>query len=71
MALPPKYVPSIPYHGLADAWPMLQPQQLKALADSIDKYGQKQPIVLVKDMVLDGRNRLAACDQLGIKPKVE
>ena len=39
------------------------------LLDSIREEGQVQPIVMDGDMLLDGRNRMAVCETLGIEPK--
>lgn len=50
-------------HPLADSYPMLSDEELKALADDIDTHGQAEPVVMSSDCVLlDGRNRLAAIE---------
>jgi len=41
-----------------------------ALVDDIRKHGQLVPIVIRGDEVIDGRKRLAACQELGIEPRV-
>lgn len=58
-------------HKLADTYPMLSEAELQKLADSIRDDGQKDPIVLTSDgVLLDGRNRLAACKLASVKPRM-
>jgi ParB-like chromosome segregation protein Spo0J len=48
---------------------MLAEDELAELAADITQRGLLQPIVLDPDgRVLDGRNRLAACERAGVKP---
>ena len=59
-------------HPLAARWPMLTDDELAALADSITSDGQQDSITLTPDGVLvDGRNRLAACELAGVDPRFE
>jgi ParB-like chromosome segregation protein Spo0J len=51
-------------------FPMLGEDAIKALADDIAANGQKEPILVYGDQVIDGRNRLAACERVGVKPVV-
>ncbi|WP_421912757.1 MT-A70 family methyltransferase [Mesorhizobium sp.] len=55
-------------HPLAELFPMLPEQEMRELADDIVTYGQREPIVLLDGMVLDGRNRLAACRFADVEP---
>jgi hypothetical protein len=56
-------------HPLADWYPMLLPEELAALADDIKANGQLHPILITPGGVLvDGRNRLAACRIAGVEP---
>jgi ParB-like chromosome segregation protein Spo0J len=56
-------------HPLADLFPMMEPDDLAALADDIKANGLQQPIVVDDAGVLiDGRNRLAACKRAGVEP---
>ncbi|MFJ4123408.1 ParB/RepB/Spo0J family partition protein [[Kitasatospora] papulosa] len=56
-------------HPVADMFPMLTPDELLDLAESIKAEGQHKDIVLDDDgTILDGRNRLAACQIAGIQP---
>ncbi|MFJ4676862.1 ParB/RepB/Spo0J family partition protein [Kitasatospora sp. NPDC088783] len=48
---------------------MLDDEELQALAESITEHGLQHPIVLdANGRLLDGRNRLAACELAGVKP---
>lgn len=56
-------------HPAAAAFPLLEGDDLKALADDIAANGQRHPILLDDTgRLLDGRNRLAACDLAGVDP---
>ncbi|MCY0943620.1 ParB N-terminal domain-containing protein [Streptomyces antarcticus] len=49
---------------------MLTESELHDLAESIKAEGQHKPIILDRDgVLLDGRNRLAACKLAGIEPR--
>lgn len=59
-------------HEYADAFPMASEEELEELAASIAAVGLIHPIVLTpKGEVLDGRNRLAACEKAGVEPTFE
>lgn len=59
-------------HPVADLFPMLADDELKELAEDIKQRGLLQPIVLDEEgRVLDGRNRLAACEMAGVEPRFE
>ncbi|MFC4693513.1 ParB/RepB/Spo0J family partition protein [Geodermatophilus arenarius] len=56
-------------HPYAEQFPMLTDDELADLAESIRANGLRQPIVVTPDgLVLDGRNRWAACQRAGVKP---
>jgi len=55
-------------HPLAELFPMLPEQEIAELADDIVTYGQRMPIVIFENQVLDGRNRLAACLFAQVEP---
>jgi ParB-like chromosome segregation protein Spo0J len=56
-------------HPFADVFPMLDDAELQKLAEDIQQNGQLQPILVTKDgLILDGRNRWAACERVGITP---
>src|SRR4249919_2560311 len=57
-------------HPVAALFRMLTADELKALAADIQERVQLQPIVLDSEgRVLDGRNRLAACELAGVEPQ--
>lgn len=56
-------------HPLADIFPMMGDDELAELADDIKENGLLHPIVVDADGVLiDGRNRLRACEIAGVEP---
>lgn len=55
-------------HPVAALFPMLDEVALRALADDIEKNGLVEPIVVHDGVILDGRNRLAACDLIDLEP---
>jgi ParB-like chromosome segregation protein Spo0J len=59
-------------HPLAAVFPMMTDDELADLADDIKEHGLIHPIVLDADGTLvDGRNRLRACEIAGIEPTFE
>lgn len=57
-------------HPAADIVPLLEGEAYEALKTDIRQNGQQLPIALWMGEVLDGRNRLRACRDLGISPLV-
>lgn len=56
-------------HPYADAWPMFGTDDLADLAEDIAANGLLDPIVVDGDgLILDGRNRYAACEKAGVDP---
>lgn len=59
-------------HPYADEFPMASAEELDELATSIATVGLIHPVVLTpQGLVLDGRNRLAACEKAGVEPTFE
>ena len=56
------------FHPAANAFPMMDSARFAELLDDIRQHGLLQPITLQDGMVLDGRNRYKACQELGIEP---
>jgi ParB-like chromosome segregation protein Spo0J len=61
---------TLEFHPLADVFPLMEGAEFKALVADIKANNQRDPIVLFKGQILDGRNRYRACLELGIKPEV-
>jgi hypothetical protein len=56
-------------HPLAEAFPMMTDDELADLAADIKENGQIHPIIVDEDGTLvDGRNRLRACEIAGVEP---
>ncbi|MCV3209625.1 MT-A70 family methyltransferase [Mesorhizobium sp. YC-39] len=55
-------------HPLAELFPMLPEAEIALLADDICTNGLNHPIVLYEGKILDGRNRLAACEFGQLEP---
>jgi hypothetical protein len=66
-------------HPDADLFPMLPDDELQALADDIKANGLVNPIILMDgehngravEFIVDGRNRLKACELAGVEPRFE
>jgi N6-adenosine-specific RNA methylase IME4 len=56
------------HHPAADAFPMMDDKRYQELVVDIGAHGQREPITLCDGMILDGRNRYKACQELGITP---
>lgn len=59
---------TLPYHPLANLFPLLQGRDYESLCANIAANGQLHPIVLCDGKILDGRNRYRACIDLKIEP---
>lgn len=59
----------IKIHPAAAMFPMIEGEAYRAFVEDINKHGQQQPIALLPDgSIIDGRNRLRACEELGVEP---
>lgn len=62
-------------HPAADLFPMMEAEELRALADDIKAHGLHNPVTLYtldgKRQILDGRNRARACEMVGVSPAFE
>lgn len=57
-------------HELAGMHPKMSEEDYTRLKLSIESIGQKEPVLLYKGKLIDGRNRLRACKELGLDIKV-
>jgi ParB-like chromosome segregation protein Spo0J len=55
-------------HPYADLFPMMTSLELEALTADIKENGLHHPVVLYHGEILDGRNRLLACERAGVEP---
>lgn len=60
-AVPDKKANEYKSHPAAEIFPMMTTAELRNLAADIKRHGQQEVIELYEGMVIDGRNRLAAC----------
>lgn len=58
-------------HKASSLFPMLEGDEFSALKADIEKNGQQLPAYLLDGKVIDGRNRIKACAELGVEPWVE
>jgi hypothetical protein len=62
-------------HPDAAIFPMMSADELADLAADIKENGQRFPIIIGphegREVIIDGRNRYAACDIAGVEPKFE
>lgn len=73
-----EWMDGVPAHPVATLFPMLPESELQELADDIKANGQHEPIVIAyldemmmdEPVVIDGRNRFAACQLAGVEPKI-
>lgn len=55
------------FHPFANVFPLIDGSDFDELVDDIQRHGLRQPIVLYGGQVLDGRNRLRACEAAGVR----
>jgi ParB-like chromosome segregation protein Spo0J len=61
----------LPFHPLAATFPLIPwgSVEVKGMVDSIKQHGLRERIVILDGKVIDGRNRLKACEEAGVMPK--
>lgn len=60
---------SIQFHPAANIFPLLEGEELSALAENIKERGLQKPIELLDGKIIDGRNRKTACLMAGVEPE--
>lgn len=59
-------------HPIAALFPMMPEDDLAALVDDIKENGLRQPLMIdASGQLLDGRNRMKACELAGVEPRFE
>lgn len=58
-------------HPSANSFPMMTDDEYKGLRADIAENGQREEIAIWRGLLVDGRNRLKACDELGKTPIVK
>jgi ParB-like chromosome segregation protein Spo0J len=58
-------------HPAAELFPMMDQQSFERLKADINENGQEKCITFFNGQLLDGRNRMKACEELGIEPMIE
>lgn len=56
-------------HEVANIFPTMSPDEFRGLKADIAANGQREPVWTHQGKVIDGRNRLRACVELGITPE--
>ena len=56
------------FHPIAAIFPLLEGDELNALAADIKANGLREPCWLYEGKILDGRNRKTACRMAGVEP---
>lgn len=55
-------------HPAAEIFPLMTADEFSGLVTDIEEHGLREAIVLCNGKVLDGRNRLTACELIGVEP---
>lgn len=56
-------------HEIAKLFPLMSEEEIAELAEDIRANGLREPIVLYKNQILDGRNRYRACLKAEVEPQ--
>lgn len=59
------------FHEVADIFPMMSEIEFSGLVEDIRKNGQREPIWVHQEKIVDGRNRYNACREIGVIPLVK
>src|SRR3990167_518144 len=60
------------FHPCCEMFPRMEAKEFSEFVADIKARGQRDPVIVDQDgLVVDGRNRVLACEALGIEPKVK
>jgi hypothetical protein len=59
----------IPVHPATDLFPLIEGDEYVKFCSDIQQNGLTAPIVIHNGQLVDGRNRLRACEDVGVKPR--
>jgi hypothetical protein len=62
--------PELEAHSLANLFSRMEGEAFKALVASIREHKQQENIIMYQGKILDGRNRYAACREVGVEPSL-
>ncbi len=60
-----------PVHPAAELFPMMSEDEFQGLKADIAEHGQRKTITIWNGLLVDGRNRMRACNELEIEPRVQ
>jgi DNA modification methylase/ParB-like chromosome segregation protein Spo0J len=61
----------LPFHEVCNVFPMMGEDDFRALKEDIAANGLREPIWTHEQQIIDGRNRLRACQELGVRPRFQ
>lgn len=61
----------LPFHPLANIFPLIDGAEFEALTDDIAAHGVREPVILFDGAILDGRNRYRAAQAAGVDCPME
>ncbi len=59
------------FHPASNLFPLLEGENFEKFKEDIQKNGCLEPIIILDGLILDGRNRWRACEELGKKPPLK
>ncbi len=62
-------IPQMEAHDISSLFPLMSDEELRALTEDIRKNGLLEPIEVYEGKILDGRNRLKACQLAGVEAR--
>ncbi len=67
----PKKTEMMKQHPLSAKFPAMSADEFESLKEDLEQFGQRDPIIIYENMVLDGWNRYRALEELGLGSKTE